>query len=269
MLVKSTADIVREIFVDDLEINEKISRCLAVFSHRPFNMKGQELEEVLGYYIKDALENKYKIKNVYVCVPQNKKTTDIKFNFYDNEDESRKFDTKFYGAASRFQISTCATILNDIRNKFGSYNNQILNDVDKDWLIDIVKTTQVDYNISFLSFIHKNGDIDINCFDFDKIDISSFRDIPFELKRVAKENRIEIHIKLNDNSYMEISAGGNALNRGIWFNKVKTTSDIEKIYKTGFINKLFNKKMNLSNFDKNEYIFQKASKTIEIIDRYF
>lgn len=264
-----TKEIVRSIILNDEENSKTISKCVSVFAHRPFNMKGQELEEIIGYVHRDGLKNIYGISQPYVNVPQNKKTADIKFEFTDTTGDKRNFDIKSYGAAKRFQISTCKSILDDLRDKFAKYDSQTLNESDKNWVINKVKTVELDYNLSFLTFIQKNGDIDIHCFDFDKIDIDVFKNLPFQLIKKTKEKRIEIHIQITKNSYLEISAGRNPLNRGIWLNKVKDTNDINSIYQTKFVNKLYHSKMKLKNFDKDEYIFEKARQTIQIVNKYF
>ncbi|MBU3955516.1 hypothetical protein KJ633_03565, partial [bacterium] len=156
------------------------------------------------------------------------------------------------------------------RNHYTGNSPGNLNNAEKQWLIDIINSVHFDYTLSFLLF-KKNADIlSIHVFDHDNLDISKFKDKNFELKYVAKERRPEVHIHLTDTIYLEISAGGNPYNRGVWINKVWTGDDMNSIYTTGLIEQLVPpEEIELKNFNKNKYVLDKAERTIEIIKEYF
>lgn len=263
----NTKIIIRKIISEHERSIGLLSKSLAVLSHRPFNMKGQEIEEILGLIIHDGLRDYFNIPLPKVEIPQNKQSADIKFTFKDSSE--RALDIKSYGGAERLQISTLKNILQDIRNKFFNTEARILNEREKNWLIEKIKEVKIDYNLSFLAFVRENEIIDVQAFDLDTLDIERFRNLTFELKIVGKEKRVEIFIPITSKSALEVSAGGNPLNRGMWMNKIKKPDDMELIYTTGFITKIFHKQVELKNFDKNKYIFEKARLTIELIKEHF
>jgi len=264
----TTKEIVRKMIKEEAEngINSRLVKSLAVLSHRPFNMKGQEIEEIVGLLLHQFLNRMLKIENSHVEVPQNKKTADIIFKI---GNESNSFDIKSYGGAARFQLSTLKTILQDIRDRFNDSESRILDEADRAWLINKINEEHFDYNLSFLSFVRKNGTVDIHIFDFDSLGIDAFCEKDFFLKITGKEKRVEIFIKISNNSTLEISSGGNPLNRGMWINKIKNPQDMELLYETGFITPLHSDKITLEHFDKNRYIFAKAQMTIDLINQQF
>ncbi|MEI8136324.1 MAG: hypothetical protein WCH21_03255 [Bacteroidota bacterium] len=120
-----------------------------------------------------------------------------------------------------------------------------------------------------MSFVRENNKVDIQIFDFENLNIDAFKDLDFNLKIVGKEKRVEVFIKITENSTLEISSGGNPYNRGMWINKIKSPNDMDLVYKTGLINKIYEKQVTLKDFDKNKYIFEKAKRTIELINEQF
>jgi hypothetical protein len=264
----TTKEIVREMIKEEAKggVDSRLTKSLAVLSHRPFNMKGQEIEEIVGLLLHQFLNRMLRIDNSHVEVPQNKRAADIIFKI--NEVVS-SFDIKSYGGAERFQLSTLKTILQDIRDKFNGSESRELDEADKTWLINKIKEEHLEYNLSFLSFVRKDGTVDVQVFDFDSLQIDMFKDKEFNLKITGKEKRVEIYIKITNNSTLEISAGGNPLNRGMWINKIKNHQDMELVYETEFITKLHSEKVILENFDKNKFIFEKAKLTIDLISQQF
>lgn len=262
-----TNEIIRKIIIEHVKNDgDYLSKSLAVLSHRPFNMKGQEIEEIVGLLLLEGLEKNFNIKKPYVEVPQNKKSADVLFSFYD---KPKSFDIKSYGGAERLQLSTLKLILQDIRSKFNGTEERLLTTPEKDWLIQKIKLVEIEYNLSFLSFVRENNKVDIQIFDFENLNIDAFKDLDFNLKIVGKEKRVEVFIKITENSTLEISSGGNPYNRGMWINKIKSPNDMDLVYKTGLINKIYEKQVTLKDFDKNKYIFEKAKRTIELINEQF
>lgn len=181
----------------------------------------------------------------------------------------RELDIKSYGGAERFQLSTLKTILQLIRDEFSNDSPGILSGSKKTWLIKKIEEVQPGYTLSFLSFIRSSGEIDIHGFDFEGLSIKPFESLDFEMKKTGKEKRVEIFIPITKNSTIEISAGGNPYNRGMWVNNIKDKEDMNQIYQTDFINNIFNVNITPSDFDKDKYIFDKAKATIELIREYF
>lgn len=261
----STKELIRSIITHQ-ELEEGIlSKSIAVLSHRPFNMKGQEIEEIFGVILRDGLKSYMNFTNSYVLVPQDKGSADILFSVDGTKEDS--LDIKFYGGAKRLQLSTLKDILQEIRNKFLNTEPRVLNFEEKEWLINLINKVHIDYNLSFVSFLNKDGSIDIHSFDFDKFNMEIFD--TFKLNIVGKEKRVEIYSEISDTSYLEISAGGNPLNRGMWLNRVNGGDDMKKIYDTNFISKVFTKRIENLEFDKNKYIFEKAKRTIQLIKEQF
>jgi len=201
-LAMKTKEIVRNSIIKCEDETNVISQALSILSFRPFNMKGQEVEEIIGLVLKQDFQKTYSYFKSVVLVPQNKQSSDI--IFYLN-DEKHQFDIKSYGGADRLQLSTLKIVLQEIR----------------------------------------------------------------ELRRIGAENRIEIHVPLGGRTTLEISAGGNPLNRGMWINKVKSAKDFDAIYETKFLNKVFSKRIHVGPFDVNSFIFEKAKFTIEIVKQHF
>lgn len=259
----NTKEIIRDIIINSPEIKKLLPKVLAVLSERPFNMKGQESEELFAYLLTSELESKFGIGNVEVIVPGNKKLSDIIINI---PSLNEGFELKFYGGSDRVQLSTLKTILNDIRDKFKNSKNNILTIDEKNWLIDKIKEESFDYNLSF--FVKNvNNEYQISIFDFDSLNIESFVDNEFTLKRVGIEKRVEIFIKLSEKVSIEISSGRNALNRGIWLKGIKTTSDLDVVNDSNYIKVLFQNKIKL-NFNKNSFMMERAKQTLEIIKNY-
>lgn len=263
----STKEIVRQLIkAHQSQPTRYLSKVLAVLSQRPFNMKGQEIEEIIGLLVKQGLTKEFNQSNPVVEVPQSKSAADIIFDF----DGERTFEIKSYGGATRFQLSTLQSILQDIRNKFKDSKPRTLNQAEKDWLLEKVKSVKIDYTLSFLSFNRSDNKISIHVFDHESLDISRFAAKDFALKIVGKEERPEIHCNITDSSHLEVSAGGNPYNRGMWINHVVADSDMDKIYQTGLIEQVVPvESIELKNFDKNDYVLNKAARTVEIIEKYF
>ena len=56
----------------------------------------------------------------------------------------------------------------------------------------------------------------------------------------------------------------------MWINHVVADSDMDKIYQTGLIEQVVPvESIELKNFDKNDYVLNKAARTVEIIEKYF
>lgn len=256
-------------FVEDTIVNRNdiLSKATAVLSYRPFNMKGQELEEVIGSLLQDYLDISEPEANYNVKVPQDKKAADI---IISNNEEESSFDIKFYGGATRLQLSTLKSILQDIRDYFQNTEEGSLNDEDKSWLIELVSSIETDYNLSFFVSQEKQSDlIDVCCFDFERFRLDIIQNMNFELRRVGTEKRIQIHILFAGKIYLEISAGGNPLNRGMWINNVKSSKDLQLVFDTGFIDKVFSRDVIVKNFDSSAFVLEKASNTLGIINTYF
>lgn len=229
-------------------------------------MKGQEIEEIVGYLIQSGLKDYFGIDEPVVEVPQNKKTADIKFQF---KGEERSFDIKSYGGADRFQIATIKGALQDIRDRFLGTQARVLDGADKDWVIQRINEIEIGYTLFFLSFLRPGNSIEIDIFDFETLSVDRFKELDFTLKIVGKEKRVEIFINITENSNLEISAGGNPLNRGLWINRIRSPNDMKLVYQTGYFYVILQKIVQLDNFDKGKYIFEKAAKTIEIVKKYF
>lgn len=262
-----TKEIIRKIIKEHQKSEDPyLLKVVAILSFRPFNMKGQEIEEIIGLLVKAGLKINFAELNPKVEVPQNKKAADIKFTY---KEETRAFDIKSYGGSGRFQIATLKPILPDIRSKFGKMKEKELNKNEKTWLIDKVKEVPAEY-ILFFYFIREEEKIYVHIFDIEELDISGFKDKKFTLKKVGHERRPEIHIPITENSTLEVSGGGNPYNRGMWINKIKTNNDMKVLYKTGFVEQVLLDSIKLKKeFDSSEYIFKKAQSTIEIIKKYF
>lgn len=243
-----------------------LSKVLAVLSQRPFNMKGQEIEEIMGLLIKQGLKSEFSVAKPIVQVPQTKALADVIFEY----DGKKSFEIKSYGGATRFQLSTLKNILQDIRDRYVNSQARKLDKAEKTWLINKIKSIPIAYTLSFLSFQRNDKKISIHIFDHENLDISRFAKLDFQLRIVAAEKRPEIHCNITDRSTLEISAGGNALNRGMWINQVASDDDMKKIYKTGFLEPVVPVEViELKNFDKNEYVLDKAERTVEIVRSYF
>ena len=133
-----------------------------------------------------------------------------------------------------------------------------------------VMTTSLSRGISRLKFFRLCWRAPpITIFDLDSLDISSFLNKKFILKKVAKEKRSEIFIELSDGVFIEICAGRNAFNRGIWIKGVRTPDYIDIVSKTNYIKILLKKSVKLSNFNKNTFMFERAKRTLELIKEYY
>jgi len=265
-LAMKTKEIVRNSIIKCEDETNVISQALSILSFRPFNMKGQEVEEIIGLVLKQDFQKTYSYFKSVVLVPQNKQSSDI--IFYLN-DEKHQFDIKSYGGADRLQLSTLKIVLQEIRDKFKDYETCILQQDDKNWLFQTVSKVKIDYNLSFFSTSPSVGVVDIQVFDFESLNLDILEKFNFQLRRIGAENRIEIHVPLGGRTTLEISAGGNPLNRGMWINKVKSAKDFDAIYETKFLNKVFSKRIHVGPFDVNSFIFEKAKFTIEIVKQHF
>ena len=258
--------IVRYAILNNKYISNLLPKVLSILSERPFNMKGQESEELFAYLIKEILEDQYGYNNVYIDVPANKKLADIIIKIPELNDG---LELKLSGGSNRSQLSTLRDILPEIRNKFLTKDPSILTTKDKKWLIDKIKTLNFSYTLAFNIKIKSNNEYDITIFDLDSLDISSFLNKKFILKKVAKEKRSEIFIELSDGVFIEICAGRNAFNRGIWIKGVRTPDYIDIVSKTNYIKILLKKSVKLTNFNKNTFMFERAKRTLELIKEYY
>ena len=257
----SVKEIIQDVITNSDNIKRLLPKVLSVLSQRPFNMKGQESEELFAYLLKKELDCRFDTNDVKIVVPGNKKMSDI-IIYIPSLNEG--FELKFYGGSDRAQLSTLKLLLNDIRDKFKKTPSGYLSVDEKMWLISKIKQESFDYNLSF--FVKKVNDIyDVSIFDFDSLDIESFIDNDFEIKKVGKEERIEIFIKLSDTISIEISSGRNPLNRGIWLKGIKTSNDLNVVNNTGYIKMLLHSKVNLK-YDTTEFMMSRAKRTIELIE---
>lgn len=257
----TTKEIIRETILKSEKIKKLLPKVLSVLSQRPFNMKGQESEELFACLIKTELEEKFGKGNVNVIVPGNKKLSDI---IIEIPSLNEGFELKFYGGSNRAQLSTLKGILDDIRDKFKHSSDGFLTDKEKKWLISKIKEESFDYNLSF--FVKsENNSYDISIFDFDSLDIESFIDNEFTLKKVGKEKRTEIFIKLSDSIFIEISSGRNALNRGIWIKGIKSTNDLKIVDSFNFIKILLETSLDLQ-FNNQEFIMERSKLILDLIE---
>ena len=256
-----TEKIIRDILFKNHRLFIKI---ITVLSKGAFNMKGQELEQVFGFMIDSYLRKEFSLLNPVVSVPQKKSGSDLEFNY----EGDRGVDLKFYGGANRIQLSTLKSILQSIRDKFKNIeSDRELSFEEKKWLINEVNHIPDEYTLAVFAKNNKRTDhVEIFVFDFNKLNISIFQDYPFLLKRVSKEKRIEIHIPVIDGSTLEISAGGNPLNRGMWLNKISKPFALDNVAETNFIKKIFSENVKINDFSHQNYIFTKAKAIIEFVN---
>ena len=256
-----TDALIRDILLKNHDLFLKI---ITVLSKGAFNMKGQELEQALGYIIDSYLREECQLSNPIVSVPQKKSGSDLEFEYHGE----RGVDLKFYGGANRIQLSTLKSILQPIRDKFQYIKNEReLSLEEKKWLIEEINNIQDEYTLAvFAKNKKRTKDVDIFVFDFTALNITLFKNHPFLLKRVSKEQRIEIHIPIISGSTLEISAGGNPLNRGMWLNKISKPLALQSISETNFIKKIFSENIKMNNFNNQEYIFTKAKAIIEYVN---
>jgi len=257
-----TTEIKTEALIRDILFKNRIVllKVITVLCQGAFNMKGQEFEQILGYIIQSS------IKNDTVSIPQKKSGPDLEFEY---QGIKREIDLKFYGTGHRTQLSTLNSILQPIRNKFQHIKrDRSLSLNEKKWLIDKINSINKQYTLSiFARYTKKEKSVAITIFDFTSLDLSLFLNLPFQLKRVAPEQRIEIHIPIIPESILEISAGANPFNRGMWISKISKQQSFDLINETGFINIISQETSKLSSFNKQDYIFAKAKGIIEFTER--
>jgi hypothetical protein len=197
-------------------------------------------------------------------VPGNKKLADIIVKIPDVLND--RFEIKFSGGCDRAQLSTLKNILPEIRDKFLNRENGILSLDEKRWLINTIDEENKNHAYTLSFFVKKHVDeYEVAIFDFDSLDLSKFVNHDFYIKKVSKEERTEIFIKLSNNVSIQICSGRNPYNRGIWLNGIFSYNDLDIIESTDFIKILTKKKRTLS-FNKHTYMMKKAKKTLEIID---
>jgi hypothetical protein len=255
------ADLIRNVVFKNETLKNLFEKTYIVLSNRPFNLKGQEIEEQVAFYIENHLKELGYQKS-YVKAPQLKKLPDIIYSM--DGILEMGFELKNYGGNSRCQLSTLNTILPDLRNYFKNHKDSYLSEVDKSWLINSILKVKKEYTLS--SFVIKNNnDYHLILFDIETIDISLFKEKQFYLKRVGKENRVEIFIEMGEGLSIEISCGGNPLNRGIWIRGIKSISNFETFSNLGYLNILSKSKFCFV-FDKVAYNAKKAEITQKLIE---
>ena len=295
--------------------NESFSKIITVLARGAFNMKGQEMEQVLAVMLNDFLQQELNQGEQKVVVPQSKTGPDLAFacttegeaegdedppNYEDMrkpelqilctergltrkgnrpelierlewaDEHNRWIDLKFYGGSNRAQMATISNLLDEIRARFSQYDNQNLLIDDRRWLIDKINNERFYDSLGIVcNKPNDEGETSIFVYQFNGIDLSCLlnydKDIKnkWKLKRVAAERRIEIHIPVGNGVVLEISAGGNALNRGIWINKINEIGDLNYFYENGILKLIYEKSFQMPNFDPQEYVKFKGKNTME------
>ena len=289
--------------------SERFSKIISVLAKGAFNMKGQELEQVLGVLIYDYLESIGE-ENPNVIVPQKKTGPDLAFGLpghtppeqdYDvSKSELEDFlaarrlskagvkeeliarlkkfdihngfvDLKFYGGSRRTQLSTLhgKDNLEKIVEHFQGQEVGPLGPTHKQWLVDLINQIDHDYTLS-VYYNLQGGELTIDIFDFDDLDISGLIDSDWELGYYHADEHIEIHISSGD-MYLEISTGKNAYNRGIWINKIGDSDDLDRLFDTLGIERVGNSiQMNdLPEVDSQSYVRAKGNGCLEFVDKLF
>ena len=255
------SELIRNVIFSNHTNRMLFEKTYIVLSNRPFNLKGQEIEEQIAFYIQNHLKS-LGYTDSFAYAPQVKKEPDVIYSL-DGVSENG-FEIKNYGGSNRCQLSTLNKILPNIREYFKDHTDGVLSKVDKMWLIDLISNIENEYTLS--SFVlNKANKYDLTLFDFETIDIGLFVNNDFYLKRVGKENRVEILIKIKDNVYIQVAAGANPLNRGIWIQGIKSVSDFECLFDVGYLNNLTECSYELT-YDKKLYNSQKAENTQRIIE---
>ena len=260
-----TKEILRAVISLDEDREMRFSQIVSTLAYGAFNMKGQELEQVLGVLVYDYLESELGMDEPTVIIPQKKKGADLSFE-YEGE---RKVDLKFYGGANRVQLSTLNSILAWIRNTFGNEAPRLLRREEKIQLINKISEIEFDYTLAIVSTIGGERTVTSFVFDFDDLDLNCLVDLDFELRRVAKEQRVEIHVNFQGDSSLEISAGGNPYNRGMWLNKITEPGDLDALYELGFIEQIFGSETQMPEFASQEYIRFKGRNILSYVDNLF
>jgi hypothetical protein len=266
-----TKELVRLMVNAEEDGDARFSKIVSVLANGAFNLKGQELEQVLGVVFYDYLQNVLGVDNPLVEVPQKKKGADLIFTY----EEERNVDLKFYGGANRAQLSTLKDILPDIRGRFGNLEPQDLNQNQKEWLIGKLQGVEIDYTLGIVcGKPDGNRIVDIFVYDFVELDISGLLDYDenlqnrWELRRVGGDQRAEIHIHFN-NLTLEIAGGWNAYNRGIWINNIRNPGDLDPLYELGIIENIFDGRIEVPEFEKQELIRYKGRNMMSYIDDLF
>lgn len=251
--------------------DSRFSKIVSTLGSGAFNLKGQELEQVLGVIFYDYLRNELGIDNPLVEVPQKKSGADLVFTY----EEKRNVDLKFYGSANRAQLSTLKDILPDIRERFGDLAPQNLDDEQKRWLIEKLHGIEIDYTLGIVcSKPDENRMVNIFIYDFKELDLSGLLDYDenlqnhWELRRVGGDQRAEIHIHFN-NLTLEIAGGWNAYNRGIWINNIRNPGDLDPLYELGIIETIFDTRIEVPFFDKQKLIRHKGRNMMAYVDDLF
>lgn len=266
-----TKELVRLMVNAEEDDDSRFSKIVSTLGSGAFNLKGQELEQVLGVIFYDYLRNELGIDNPFVEVPQKKSGADIIFT-YEGE---RNVDLKFYGTANRAQLSTLKDILPEIRGKFGDLAPQNLDYEQKEWLIEKLQDIEIDYTLGIVcSKPNENRMVNIFVYDFEELDLSGLLDFDenlqnhWELRRVGSDQRAEIHIHFN-NLTLEIAGGWNAYNRGIWINNIRNPGDLNPLYELGIIENIFDARMEVPEFEKQKLIRNKGRNMMAYVDDLF
>lgn len=91
-----------------------ISDLVSYQSTRPFNMKGQEFEEIVGHMLNETF-SKINVADIRIENPKDKKSDDLILKY--GRDEEYLFSVKNY-TLKRFQISTFASSLENFEEEF-------------------------------------------------------------------------------------------------------------------------------------------------------
>ena len=321
-MVMETSEILRRMVNNLEQDNESFSKIITVLAHGgAFNMKGQEMEQVLAVMLHDFLQNELNQGEPKIVFPQSKTGPDLAFayttegeaegvedppNYEDMrlaelktlcterglqrtgnrseliarlewaDEHNRWIDLKFYGGADRAQMATISNLLDEIRTRFEEYHNRNLLIADRRWLIEKINS-EIFYDTLAIVCNKPNeaGETSIFVYHFNEINLSCLlnydSDIKnrWKLKRVAAERRIEIHIPVGNGVVLEISAGGNALNRGIWINKINEIGDLNYFYDNGILNRIYEKTFQMPNFDPQEYVRFKGENTMQFAEEHW
>ncbi len=313
-----TSEILRRMVNNLEQDNDGFSKIITVLALGAFNMKGQEMEQVLAVMFNDFLKNELNQPEPKVVVPQSKTGPDLAFAYttegeaegaedppnYNEmkkkelirlcterglaksgnklelitllewaDEHNRWIDLKFYGGDYRTQLATLSNLLPEIRARFEEYDNRNLSIGDRRWLIEKINNETFYETLGIVCTKPNNaGETTIFVYQFNDINLSRLlnydKDIKnkWGLKRVAGEGRIEIYIPVGNGVYLEISAGGNAYNRGIWINKINQIGDLNYFYENGILNQIYEKTFQMPNFDPQEYVRFKGENTMQFAE---
>lgn len=234
--------------------NEEYKKAVELLMFRPFNMKGQEIEELLYYLLSKGDDWK-------INLPQKKSAPDMVIIF-DNENK-KEYEIKFYTGTNRIQFKTSKKdTLDDIRSLVvdfeknqGKIRKKIISELSED-KEDTMITFTTQNNFIHTYFLNKER----------IIEIMKESDIEVTWHGVkSKYPRINFSLTKKDNgkTTLTFEAGQNPLNRGFWFEDIK---DIEYLTKNEFIHfgiSWEKKRTELTWEEKSKFILDKVQKLID------